>query len=314
VKRPYLLYRPAPPLWFLLLLCLLEAALWRSLGGLVSPAPPATSPLPDLTLAWWAIVMLVAGWVWTGVQVAGRITLTLLSWSVKVLWAFATAINNAAVAIGRAFVEFGRKAWDFIQVTYERVLRPAWQKFWEFFDKTRRWLESVFRPVLEFLDRIRSYVLRFYETYVRPILDVIGIARRVLGILASLGLDWAQKLDEKLRWLEEKIEAPFRIAIAKINEAIGIINRVVTADGLFQRLAYVRTLERDMRYLNRAFANWRSKPTPDADFQATKKKLAAKTPAELERDAIAHIDGTGGPRAALISEMVQHWTIQIERR
>lgn len=313
MERP-LLYRPAPPLWFLLLLAIAEGLITRALFGGIGAGDGSASPAPPLSLAWWAVVMLVASWVWTGVQVAGRITLQILAWSVKVLWAFATAINNAAVAIGRAFVEFGRKAWDFIQATYERVLRPAWLKFWEWFDNTRRWLESVFRPVLEFLDRIRSYVLRFYETYVRPILDVIGMARRVLGILASLGLDWAQKLDEKLRWLEEKIEAPFRIAIAKINEAIGIINRVVTADGLFQRLAYVRTLERDMRYLNRAFANWRSKPTLDADFQATKKKLAAKTPAELERDAVAHIDGTGGPRAALISEMVQHWTIQIERR
>lgn len=304
--RTSLLARPAPPLWFLLLLCALEALVWRALGGAARDDGTA--------VAFWQIIGLIAGIIWTGVQVAGKVTLTILSWSVKVLWAFAIQVRNVAVAIGHTVVDVGRKAWDFLRLTYDEVLRPAWTKFWGWFDKLRHWVERAVGPVLDFLDRVRSWVMRFYDVWVRPILDAIGIARRVLNVLASLGLDWARALDQKLRWLEEKIEAPFRLAIAKINEVIGIVNRVVTADGLFQRVALIRTIERDMRFVGRALANWRSVPLTDADFDALRAQTGGnRTEAQMRADFIDRVTASG-PHAARASEMAAIWRERIERR
>lgn len=305
--------RPPPPLWFLLLLVALEALTWRWLITSFDVTAPGPRELAPPALAFWGFVLMLAGWIWTGVQVAGRITLTVLAWSVKVLWAFAIAVHDAAIAIGRAFVQFGHKAWDFLRLTYDRVLRPAWTKFWEWFDKTRHWLERVFGPVLNFLERVRSWVLDFYAKWVRPILDTIDIARRLLGILASLGLDWARELDRKLRWLEEKIEAPFRLVIAKLNEIAGVINRVVTADGLFQRIAYIRTLQRDVAYVWRGlFEPVKTELTPE-ERDRYGQPLPGKTRAQHVSELRTYIARRDGPIAPRTNEWIADVVIQAQQ-
>jgi hypothetical protein len=305
--------RPAPPLWFVLLLGVLEALAWRWVTtALDVPADPRAGPAPP-ALAFWFLVGLIASWIWTGVQVAGRITLQILAWSVKVLWAFATAVRNAAIGIGRAFVEFGHKAWDFLKLTYDNVLKPAWKQFWEWFDKARKWLDDTFGPVLRFLDAVRTHILKFYDKWVRPFVDIIGFARQVLGILASLGLDWARRLDAKLRWLEEKIEAPFRLVLAKLNEIVNVVNRVVTADGLFQRLAYIRTLQRDVAYVWRGlFEPVDTKLTPDEQSRYGQ-PLPGKTRAEHIAELKTYIAQQDGPIAPRVNEWIADVALQVRR-
>jgi hypothetical protein len=305
--------RPPPPLWFVLLVGVLEALAWRWLVTSFDVADPRILDDGRPALAFWPIVLLVVGWIWTGIQVAGRITLQVLAYSVKILWAFATRIQSALVAVGRVLVDVGKQAWRFLRWTYTDVLKPAWQQFWKWFDQLRKWLDKTFGPVLRFLDAVRTHILKFYDKWVRPILDVIGFARQVLGILASLGLEWARELDRKLRWLEEKIDAPFRLVLAKLNEIVNVVNRVVTADGLFQRLAYIRSLERDMRYVGRAFVNWRSSPLTAADFDQLRSQVNERTEAQMRHDFAAHVSGQGGPRRAVITEMGMILRNRLER-
>lgn len=305
---------PRAPLWFVFVLAVAEALVWRYLAGDPGSSELRGGDSPDVQVAFWQLVLLVAGYVWQGIQIAGEITLKILAWSVKLLWAFAVAINNAAIAVGKALVFLAKQAWVFLRDTYTHVLRPMWEKFWNWFDRFRGWLDRTFGPIFRFLERIRKYVLDFYDKWVRPILDAIGIARKVLGVLSSLGLEWARALDRKLREIEEAIQKPFRDVVRLINEAIGVLNRVVTADGLFQRVALIRTIERDMRYIGRAFVNWRSAPVTPQQRDAVKGLLKPRPIEELRREAVAHIEGTGGPRAGLIREMVIVWTQEIERR
>lgn len=293
-----------PPAWFVVLAVV--ALGFVCAAGDPREFAPGPDGLPARPLgAFWPAVMLVVGWIWTGIQVAGRITLQILAWSVKILWAFATRIQGALVAVGRTLLDIGRKAWDFLRLTYERVLRPAWMKFWNWFDKLRRWLDRTVGPVLRFLDSVRTHILKFYDKWVRPILDTIGIARRVLGILSSLGLEWARALDRKLRWLEEKIDLPFRIALGKINEVIGVINRVVTADGLFQRLAYIRTLQRDIDYTLRIAFNRQSRDVTPDERDAFLRADPIKSRELLLRESRTYLTTGQGPHAASISEWSQ---------
>lgn len=306
--------RRPPPFWLVLLLGLVEAFTLRWAFGLHGSGDASGAPEPPVFLAFWGLFALVIGWIATGLQAAGHVTLQILAWSVNVLWAFARTIANAGIAVGRALVVAVKSVWDFSKLTYSSVLKPAWLKFWRFIESVQRTLERIFEPVFSFLDRIRTWVLRIYENFVRPILDMIDVARRALRVLSALGIDWARALERKLAELEEKIQLPFTFVLGKINEIVNIVNRVVTADGLFQRLAYIRTLERDMRYAGRAIVNWREHPITKAEFDQTRDKLKPKTIEQLEAEARQHIDGTGGPRSGLITEMVQHWTHQIERR
>lgn len=197
--------------------------------------------------AFWPLVILIASAIWKGLEVAGRVTLEVLKWSVIQLWAFAKTVYSATLAVGKDLIKGLRRGWDFLEATYDKVLKPAWQHFWKWFDRARRWLEDVFKPVFRWLYRVRKWILDFYAKYVRPILDILGIAQKVLRVLETLGLDWAKRLDAQLAELQRRIDEPFRYLLAQVNKIINVVNRVVTADGLFQRLALIRSIERDFK-------------------------------------------------------------------
>lgn len=294
----------------------LALVLWLVwLGDCTPPPAPhdlAGEPL-EVQVAFWAFLGLVAGWIWNGVQAAGRIALHVLAWSVKALWAFATASYNALKTVGEILARGARKAWDFFRLTYDKVLKPAWQKFWKFVEWAQRELEEMFSPILDFLQTVKDHVLAFYTKWIQPVLDTISVARKVTGILASLGIEWAKRLDAKLLELEQRIYEPFQHVLRHLNGVINIVNRVVTLDGLFQRLAFIRTIERDLRYVSRALVNWRSKPLTEAEISVVKERGKLRTPAEAEEATTQYLRTGDGPYRPLIDEMTAQWRIYLRR-
>ena len=319
------------PRWFELAIMVAIAAGVRASsapgGELGELAPPA--------LAFWFVVGLIANAVWKGLEVAGRVTLEILKWSVLQLWTFARNTYNGVLAVGKDLIKGARRAWDFFESTYEHILKPAWSKFYEWYRRARQWLEDVFGPIFKFLQALRSELLKLYDKWVRPILDSIDIARRTLRVFAGFGWEWAARLDGWLARLQERIDLPFRFMIAKINEVITIVNRVVTLDGLLQRLALVRSIERDIRLVTRAFANWRSKPLSEDEF--TKATIAAlmaagyseadarfeaarmyrapiKSEAQIWQEFIAVVEPGGAQRNPQAAEIAAQWRLSLERR
>ena len=296
--------RTPPPLVCYALTGAALALLARWLAPAAAELPPGGDGAPQL-FAFWPAVALVATWIWNGIEVAARVTLAAVQWSVTALWAFAKTVYNFAVDIGGFFVKVGREVWDVVRATYENVLKPAWQNFWKLYDRLRKWLDEIFGPVLRVLRLIRSRFLAIYSKFIRPILDLIGIGRRVLSVFQSFGWEWARKLDAQLAALQSRIDAPFRLVLAKINEVINLVNRVVTADGLFQRLALIRSIERDLRQVNRALVNWRSVPLTPADFQRARQRAEERTVRDVEQDIRAHLTTETGTHSALVNELAQ---------
>lgn len=177
-----------------------------------------------------------------------------LAWAVAALQAGAILLWNAVKGVGALLLTGFQKSWDFLGDLYDNVLAPAWQKFWSWFDKLRTWLNNTFGPILTWLRNLRADLLNFWATYVRPWLDLIDVTRKILSTLASLGLAWAKQLDQELGNIEQAIEAPFRYVLGKLNEIINVVNLVVTADGLFQRVALIRSLTRDYQFAWKAIA------------------------------------------------------------
>lgn len=292
-------HRSAPPPWFVVLVALVWALAWRALEALVHGHPIGVSDTPAVHMAFWGFLVAVVQAIWTGVQAVGQVTLAALSWSVTHLWAFATKIYDAARAVGGALWKGLRESWDFLERTYEHVLKPAWQKFWKFIDAAKKWLDKHVGPILRYLEKIRRRLLEWYDRFIRPILDTIGLARRVLQMLARLGVDWARKLDAKLAWLEERISSAFYLVLGRLNEVIDLVDRVVTADGLFQRLAFIRTLQRDTRYVMNVWANAFHRPATSAELEKAKAKpevLKLETHILEERQAVRSYDGRIGAK------------------
>jgi len=295
--------RPAP-CWFLVLVVVAGAGLARVCDvGLGAPEGPA--------LALWGFLILAGQAIWAGVQVATTITLQVLNWIVIALRVSLKYAWMAVKEIGTGLWTGAKQLWEFTRRLYEGVLLPGWQKFWQLVDRVKSTLEAFFKPVFDFLTFLRSELLGFYTKWIRPILDSIDIARKALRVFSSLGLEWARELDRKLGELQEKIDAPFRFALAKLNEIINVVNRVVTADGLFQRLALVRSIERDIRYVSRAFMNWRSKTLTDDDYKRRRDSSQVRPLDEVKRDIEEMMRTGDGRYAPLAREMAKQWAIYL---
>jgi predicted house-cleaning noncanonical NTP pyrophosphatase (MazG superfamily) len=270
VRRP----RPPAPFWFHALIALVWALAARAL------TPASTDPLAP-SLAFWGIFLAIGELIWQGIHTVGDATVAALVFTVRQLWQFATTIYDGARHVADAIRIGLYKAWDFTKGLYEDILKPAWQKFWSLVDRVRGALEHALAPVIKFLRQIRDDIIGFYTKWVRPIIDTIETTRKILRVLAALHLDFARKLDVKLGELEELIDRPFRILLEKVNEILNLVNRVVTANGLFQRLALVRSIERDMVFIHREFVNMRSNPLDDVDLKRLRDKNKPPTPREI---------------------------------
>jgi hypothetical protein len=293
----------APPLWFFVCVAVALAWLCRYTFAGFTDTGPAGGHAPEHRYAFWTLFLGVVEWLWRGVQAAGRVTLEILKWMVINLSAVVAKLGNSLKEVGSALLTAGRATWKFFELTYERVLKPAWLKFWRWFDKTRTWLDHTFGPTLRWLRRLRDNLLKFWKTYVRPWLDIIDATRRVLRVLSSLGLRWAAALDKRLGDLEARIERPFRLLLAKVNEVINIVNRVITLDGLFQRVALVRSLQRDYKYAWNTIRNAYSVPLTSAARKDIAEKNEPRTAAHIDEAAVSYLQTGDGPNAALFEEM-----------
>jgi len=294
--------RSPPPLGFSCCVAVALAVVVRLVLH-VSPALTATDGhAPPVLFAFWSFIIPIITWVWNAIQGAGTLTLEVLAWAVKVLQAgaatLANAVKDGANALRLGFV----KAWDFLGSLYDEVLKPAWQKFWNWFDRLRRWLNDTFGPVLQWLRDLRATLLDFWKTYIRPWLDLIDVTRKLLRTLASLGLTWARALDQRLGAIEDAIEAPFRFVLGKLNEIINIVNNVITLDGLIQRVALMRSLARDYEYAWRAITAPYVVPGAGLAPGSIGSATTVKTVDQIADDVRAYLTDEGGALAGIVDE------------
>ena len=328
--------RPShPPVWLVALVAVASALLVRALD--------AWARGPDADPA--AGLVLVAGlgdWLrglWNaltrGNESRGAPTLGGLQWNQNILRTAANATYESLKAIGQTVVDGLAKVWEFFKDVWKDVIKPLWAKLGEWYAHTRKWLEDTFRPLIQYLTKLRRWFGDFYKKWVRPILDAIDIARKVLRVLETLGIDWAKKLDGELAELQRRIDAPFRAVLAELNKVINWVNRVVTLDGLIQRVALIRSIERDIREVSRAFINWRSRPVTDADYlehlaqwwelrgyspsEAMRLALASssrniRTEREIWDEFSATVRPADAVRDPLTAEIAAEWKRAIQRR
>jgi hypothetical protein len=302
------------PLWFVVLLAVCIAAAARSVWpALVNPGGAgAHEPAPQLAFWFWLVVL--AETVWKGVEVAGKVALAILQYSVHILWRFAILIAKGAREIGVYTWRGLRKAWELLRLTYSHVLKPAWKFVWKWVDKTERWLQRTFEPLMRWLRKAQKWIRDFYTNYLRPVLDIIDVTRRSLRVLASLGVGWARTLDAKLGTIEDLIQRNYLRVVGELNKVINIVNRVVTADGLFQRLAFIRTLGRDYKQAWHALTAPYMKQPTDAQKNETRDKSAGKPLEQVTSDVRAYMQTKSGGDASLFNEMAAQWRKQLRTR
>lgn len=251
-------------------------------------------PPPQVHQAFWFEIGLAIwqGIEWIGGAIAGGASEI---WaSMQALWGGIRSVGSWVGAIGDAAGGLFRAVGDIFKGLWDTVLSPAFQTLYGWLIKLAQKLQQWFAPILKFLDKVRGAIMRIYRDWLGPIFKAIDVTRRVLDILGTFGVTFAKQLEADLAAVESAIEAPFQYVIGKINELVDWINRIVTIDGLLQRVTLLASLLAYQRDVVNFGINSVIRPLNQTESANYATPIIPATPAEMfgnVRDARA---GGGG--------------------
>ncbi len=91
--------------------------------------------------------------------------------------------------------------------------------------KLQQWLKNHLKGVIQFLQKLRAWLDRYYRQHILPIINLIQRIRRYLLILRLLHIKFADKLDQKLLNFEQRLTSTWL-------KARGYLNLALTMAGL----------------------------------------------------------------------------------
>ncbi len=147
-----------------------------------------------------------------------------------------SAVWRAGKALARALVSLGRLAGGALKT----FVLWAGRKL----AALEQWLKDLFAPLLRLLKTLKDHIDDIYKRFIRPIIDTIEFIRQINRVLNLFHIRVLNQLDTTLQQIEQRIEEPFLWARAQITQLQNWIDRIVTFDGLFQRLTLIRSLAR----------------------------------------------------------------------
>lgn len=247
-------------------------------------APLTDAPIRGAFLgAIWAGITVVAGWL-----ADKAVTVAVIVWEVlrtvgRLLWDFAILVGRVFIRVYEIFARF-----------WSQVLKPAINALWDQVGRFARWLNTAMKPVISFLQRVRTEIAKFYDRFFKPIFDTIDAIRRVLRVLAALHVEFARELDRKLSELEARLLAPIQLAMRRINQVIDVVDRIVTFDGLLQRITLLASLT---GYQGDWLNLWWNAQTPELTAEERRRLLTggdALTIAEVGAETRRYLQVGGG--------------------
>lgn len=273
---------------------LLVYALWCGWGTL----PGAEHVHQAFFLAIAQLFIVVGKWVWDAVQ---SVNLAMVWGVVKNIGRGLDYVSRAAGSLIKSTAVLFARTVKLFQELWSNVLRPALLKLNDWVRRAFDTVRRVFRPVYDFLYRVRAEILRFYTKFIRPVLDIIDMLRFGLRILSKLGVDWAKALDQRLQQFETLISENFYTLMRYINRVIDVVDSVVTFDRLLKRIPLVRSLERDVLFVWRMLINSRAvTPTSGGGSQL-------RTLEEIKTDTEEALLTGGGRYGPVIDEASIQW-------
>jgi hypothetical protein len=140
---------------------------------------------------------------------------------------------------------------NFLDIIWKGFFLSMLQKLWTLFDKLHAWLEARLGPILSFLLKVRTYIDRIFNIYVKPFLDLLQHIRQVLAVLRLLHIKWAAALDAKIAAIETTVASYFLLAKSILNGLIDITNAVIDPLRLFTKPILVISIRRTIHAMIR---------------------------------------------------------------
>jgi len=241
----------------------------------------------DVFSAIWLGIQAIAGWIGdAGTVIAATLEGVVAYLATAVSW-LAGRVASILFSTGAVFA----KVWEGLKVVWNDVLKPALVWIDDELKSLQQWLKDTFGPVFDFLKTVRTALLDLYTRFIKPILDVIDFLRALNRVLLAFHIKLLQGLDSVLQQIETRIEQPILWINAKLNEIWDALDLIVTADGLFQRLTLVRSMNRYVPDWLRIATNARDTGIP-GDAQGTLQRASETQDAgSLVSDMQAYLAG-----------------------
>lgn len=210
--------------------------------------------------------------------------------------AVAGQVSSVLGVVRRFLQKWAGRLYDLIRNVVNRMVRI---------------LDKIFGPIIDFLDKVRVHLKKFYDKVLRPILDTIEFVRGVLRLLSAFGFEWSKKLDAKLAELEGYVLEPYLFLVGKLNEISNWINRIVTLDGLLQRVTLLNSLVRDVSYTNNLWWNSQTRQLTPAERAAMYAAPAKASTSEAITELRRHFLRGDADISPLINEVVADIRIEL---
>lgn len=167
------------------------------------------------------------GWLKAALHIIGVvIEATAKAIAVAARW-LALKAWDAIKFVGRHVVDFGRAVGHAFEKLWSTVIRPAIRALVQAAHDVYIFVRDVANKILNVLKHVYHVFDWIYNRYVRPLLSFIDQVRRILQLLAKLGVDWAGKLDAILGKVQLWIYNAFELVRSKLNELVTILNLVL---------------------------------------------------------------------------------------
>jgi hypothetical protein len=167
-----------------------------------------------------------------------------LQWLVGAIVAAFTWLYNLLAAVFNFFYDLAKTIGQFFVTLWDDFFKGIFTSLWSAIVKVHDWLESILGPIVQFIQKIRAWVDWFFQTYVKPFLNILSQVRNFLNILRSFGIKWAAQLDAFLGKVQSDVSGYFLKVQGYLNSIIGIVNSLSDPLGLFRRPTFVMSMRR----------------------------------------------------------------------
>jgi hypothetical protein len=148
-------------------------------------------------------------------------------------------IWNVLVAVFNFFFGVSVKQVGFARFIQDRVHGGFFSRLLDALKRLHVWLELRLAPLLAWLKKVRDWIDRVFNKYIRPILRIISKVRQVLAVLRLFGIDLARRIDRVLAQIQGTIGLVFATIRGALNLGIDWINALGDARKLARMIILV---------------------------------------------------------------------------
>lgn len=187
---------------------------------------------------------------------------------------------------------FAYNALRFIYRGFQALLHLKFSTIWNAikrgYNRLLSWVHWYQQHVMKPLDDLRKQIYKLYNTFFRPIIQLLETFRTMVRFLSIFDKKLAALLDSKLSWLESKVMWPINQMLKRVNSISSTMRAMLTPLGMLDRVLMLESMRRDVRLI------WQVLHNPLGRPQSFMVPPTPRTQTDRNNDFADFVAGRGG--------------------